>query len=115
VSVKRRRWPTAIGQRRAGGRLVFQDATKPGCQALVRTGVLLLHFGQIGNCLFNPSYGWLQFNLLDIAPQILEIPDRLHIGCPGWPFRDQFINHIEDTAELLSVTVRRNNLSLCFR
>lgn len=99
----------------ASARLVFQDAPKPGCQALVRTGVLLLHFGQIGNCLFNSSYRWPQFYLLDIAPQTLEIPDRLHIGCSGRPFRDQFIDHIEDTAELLSITVRRNNLSLCFR
>ncbi len=86
-----------------------------GCQTLVLTRVLLPYFGQIDNCLFDPSYGWLQFNLLDIAPQILEVLDRLHIGRPDRPFRDQLIDHIEDTAELLSITVRRNNLSPCFR
>jgi hypothetical protein len=89
----------------AESRLIFQDFPKLGRQTLALIGPLLLHVDRVGNCLFDSFHLLLHFDLLNVLPKSCEIPDRLHIGRSGWSFRDQFIHHIENTAELLSVTV----------
>ncbi len=70
-------------------RLIFQDIPKLGRQTLVLIEPLLLHVGQVGNCLFDPFHLRLHFDLLHVLPKLCEIPDRLHIGRSGWSFRDR--------------------------
>ena len=69
------------------------------------TAYIKLHFGQVDNCLLDPFHLRSYFDLVNILPWFPEIPDGLRIGCSGRSFCDHLINRIEDTAELLPVTV----------
>ena len=39
-----------------------------GCQALVLSGPLVLHFGQVDNCLLDPFHLRSYFDLVNILP-----------------------------------------------
>lgn len=92
-------------------RASFQDFLKPRRKALVFTRITLFHFSQIRNRPHDP----LRFNPFDIVPQLGEALDGRIIGRPARPSLDQITEHVDDTAELASITVLSDNFPLRLR
>lgn len=76
---------------------------------------MLLHLSQVSNHLLDPLRSLTRFDRLDIIPQLIELPDGPSAERPGRLFPDQFIENVHDAAELLTITVRCNNVPLRFR
>jgi hypothetical protein len=93
----------------------FQNLPEFRCQALVFIRITPFHCSQVGDHLFRPLRSLTSLNRVDVIPQLSELPDRPGTKRPGRLFPDQFIKDVHDTAELLAITMRRNNFPLCIR